>query len=112
MSKTKPELIRYTARSVAADMRKQYSGNPTYYVDILAALDALPDNASLDQIIQAGHGDMLLGAMYRCSACDRWASELVQVGEPPDYESATAMLCRDCVLEALALFSAGEALTA
>lgn len=33
----------------------------------------------------------------KCAECGKEVDWVLQVGEPPDYESATANLCRDCV---------------
>lgn len=35
-----------------------------------------------------------------CDECDKDVDEAVQVGEEPDYESATLTLCWDCVRKA------------
>lgn len=35
----------------------------------------------------------------KCAECNNEVDWVLQVGEPPDYESATANLCRDCVRE-------------
>lgn len=40
----------------------------------------------------------------RCTGCGERARAVVQVGEEPEYESSTAILCRPCVEKALALF--------
>lgn len=40
---------------------------------------------------------------HECGGCDRKVAIVVRVGERPDYETQTAYLCRDCLLEALAL---------
>ena len=41
----------------------------------------------------------------RCNGCGLYVDAAVSVGEPPDYESSTATLCRPCVEAALALFA-------
>lgn len=38
-----------------------------------------------------------------CSECGAESWGIVEIGEPPDYESATAYLCRDCLQSALRL---------
>ena len=38
-----------------------------------------------------------------CSGCERVVAVVVRVGEKSDYDSQTADLCRDCLIEALAL---------
>ena len=36
-----------------------------------------------------------------CNNCGAVTWDLVELGEPPDYESATACVCRGCLTEAL-----------
>jgi hypothetical protein len=38
-----------------------------------------------------------------CSECGATSWGIVQIGEPPDYESETAYLCRNCLQSALRL---------
>ena len=38
-----------------------------------------------------------------CHECGRRNVSVVQLGEPPDYESQTADICIDCLRQALAL---------
>ncbi len=38
-----------------------------------------------------------------CNGCGNGVWSAVEVGDEPDYESATATLCRECVLEAAKL---------
>ena len=40
-----------------------------------------------------------------CDECGLKVLEVVEMGEPPDYESATARLCRDCLRAALRLLT-------
>lgn len=39
-----------------------------------------------------------------CNECDAYVDAVVEVGQPPDYESATAQLCAPCMHKAIALF--------
>ena len=39
-----------------------------------------------------------------CDECRKEVLATVTVGQEPDYESATASLCRDCALKAAAMF--------
>ena len=41
-----------------------------------------------------------------CDACDKRVPVVVVVGEKQDYDSATAKLCRECLIEALAILPA------
>lgn len=38
-----------------------------------------------------------------CNECGKKTWDVVELGEPPDYESATARVCRDCLRAALRL---------
>lgn len=42
--------------------------------------------------------------MHDCSECGKENCECVQLGEPPDHESETAWICKDCLKKALQLF--------
>lgn len=41
----------------------------------------------------------------RCAQCEKWVEAVVVVGEAPDYDSATAALCRACLEKAVRLFA-------
>ena len=41
-----------------------------------------------------------------CTMCRRQVSEVVQVGEEPDWDSATCNLCRDCLQAAIDVLDA------
>ena len=41
----------------------------------------------------------------RCGECQTETWEIVEVGETPNYDSETALLCKKCVLDALRLFT-------
>ena len=38
-----------------------------------------------------------------CNECDREVDAVIEVGQEPDYESATARLCHDCAIRAAAV---------
>lgn len=40
----------------------------------------------------------------KCGECNVYHNTIIQIGEPADYESATAYLCRDCIKRALETF--------
>ena len=61
----------------------------------LAALGSTPDPDEVDSVI----GNKSWTELYCCSECgDR--SEVVELGEPPDYESSTAWICVRCLKDA------------
>lgn len=39
----------------------------------------------------------------RCNGCDKTVDAVVFVGEEPDYDSASAMICAPCLLDAVSL---------
>ena len=41
-----------------------------------------------------------------CDECNKPVDAVVQVGEMPDYESSTALICKNCLAAAFALFPA------
>lgn len=49
-------------------------------------------------------GNTLWAGPRCCSECGSETWDCVQLGEPPDYESATAWICKDCLKKALQLF--------
>lgn len=36
----------------------------------------------------------------KCDECGQLVNEVMQVGQEPDYESSTAMICRECLKQA------------
>lgn len=99
-------------RTVAERWDRQYplelyaqtlpSGRPNTVSGALHALDKETATAAdVEAII--GNSSWTL-ARFECDECGQLASEVVEVGEEPDYESATAKLCRSCVEQALAMF--------
>lgn len=99
---TTRDLIRGVAEKWAA----QYSHN-NYRNDVekqkigrqLKAMDAeTADSALVKSIIGNDSWTSLV-----CDECDEHVSAVVEVGAEPDYESATAKLCFDCVNQAAEL---------
>ncbi len=69
----------------------------------LAALDLSTVTAEQVNAI-IGNGSW---TSIRCNECGECVAAAVQVGEPPDYESATASVCESCLRKAVALFDGG-----
>lgn len=44
----------------------------------------------------------------RCNDCGEPSYDVVQLGEPPDYDSNTAWVCKGCLEKALALLNGGD----
>lgn len=41
----------------------------------------------------------------QCHECNNYVSNVIQLGQEPDYESSTANICKDCLRKALALIT-------
>jgi hypothetical protein len=61
--------------------------------------DATAQRIIAAQTAAARYTDMDL--TRKCDACGEERERLVRVGEAPDYDSSTATLCRECLVEAL-----------
>ena len=86
------------ANSAASRWREQYAAGQ-YGLDKLVIadqLDALGPNPNPDDI-DAVIGNTSWTSVPVCDNCGVSASVVVMVGEPMDYESSTARLCRSCV---------------
>ena len=67
----------------------------------LNALDK--ETATADDVAAIIGNDKWLYDRFTCNECDKKVSVAVQVGEEPDYESSTAILCYDCIKKAFIL---------
>ena len=93
------------AKRAAARWKGQYqnwdftwkydSGKETSYNSLLA-LGENPAPNDVDDVI--GNGSW---TDIRCDECYSHVESAMQVGEEPDYESATALICKPCLLKAL-----------
>lgn len=72
--------------------------------DIIARLEALPSNATWQEVEEASQSSWRV----RCNGCSQIKDVTVVVGAKPDYESSTARLCEACVRVALNLFLGEE----
>ena len=65
------------------------------------ALDA--DTCTIDEATAAfGNSSW---AMLLCQECDSEVEEAVQIGQETDYDSATVVVCKGCLVKALGLLS-------
>jgi len=111
----RPRLI--TPESLAAEamdrFEKQYAGydrnrrfvdgkSPHAIIAQLKSLGRTPTPREVADIISESW------VRVRCDACRESVSWAVEVGQPADYESATAVLCRECLTEAATLLAAPE----
>jgi hypothetical protein len=95
-------------RGVAARWRERYQGTLRQAPDgdkaaIARQLDALdPETATAADVTRIiGNGSWV---SLVCDECGEDVPAAVAVGQPPDYESATATVCEPCLRKALALF--------
>ena len=95
-------------RTVAERWRRHYGNEKGWKKPVLPkllALDVEKDGAEkVAEII--GNGSWV--CQYQCNECGEKSWEIAQVGEPVDYESSTAFLCRDCLRSALKLLDDGR----
>lgn len=104
---TQRELI----RGVAAKWREQYAPNGKW-LSVGAAFDKREVYERLRELdgetVAAEQVDGIIGngswTSLRCDDCDVSVGAVVEVGQPPDYESATARLCEACARKAAAAF--------
>jgi hypothetical protein len=92
------------ANKAAGQWAGQYGGSAagSWHWEVGERLRALGENPDLDAVDAAiGNGSWTL--VPACSECGREAEEVVELGEPPDYESSTAYVCRGCLARALGL---------
>ena len=95
-------------RGVADKWRKQYDpSSEAAVINKWKQLDALDkDPASVDDVAR------IIGnkswTRITCHECKNDVSEAVEVGEPPDYESNTAVICRSCMTKAVTLLQGGQ----
>ena len=102
------------AAQAAVRWREQYMSRdgvsriPSDKAPIHAALVALGTAPKPDDVDRAIGNESWTdpGQCDGCNSTDR--GPRVQVGDEPDYESSTAVLCQRCVEEALALLHKGE----
>ena len=78
---------------------KRCSGEPP----LAAALD--PETATTENL--QAYVRYTVGPSH-CHECGEKTWDMVELGEPPDYESATASICLKCLRAAIELIEKGE----
>lgn len=83
---------------------RQYPGHGSgqWSQEVSAALKQLDLTTATAEDIEAIIGNSSWTAI-RCNECNCRVKAAVQLGEDPDYDSATAVVCFDCLRKALAL---------
>ena len=92
------------ANEAHAELIKRY---PECAETIGKKLLALGENPSPDAV-DAVIGNSSWTMTPRCDECGSEEVPVVQVGEEPDYESNTAILCESCLTQAVSLFTNKE----
>jgi len=69
----------------------------------LLALGPVPDADKVDEII----GNKSWTAVCKCDECNKHSDIVIRLGEEPDYESATAYVCAECLARAIDLCKGG-----
>lgn len=97
------------AEGAAQAWARQYGrGDDEEKVATQKRLDAM-DRASISpQAVNNIIGNNLWTQLPNCDECQIAAAVLVEIGEEPDYESATAHVCLRCLKAAVKLASQGE----
>lgn len=98
-----PQIL---VETVADRWMQQYGAFPrdSGHAAILNQLKALNPTPSAAKEINRIIGNESWTRMPKCDQCQRVKPALVLMGEEPDYESATAWVCQDCLVDALKLF--------
>jgi hypothetical protein len=101
---------REQVRTVATRWRKAYLRNGAWFVnrnnnanEIHKQLEGLDVETSTAADVAAIIGNSSWAEPQRCDECGARQWPAVQLGEEPDYESNTAVVCVDCLRKALEL---------
>lgn len=86
----------------------RYGLDSTYGADkrgrrVGAELMALDQETATAEEVAEIIGNSSWARERACDECGKETWELVEIGEPPDYESSTACVCRDCLHDSLQL---------
>jgi hypothetical protein len=97
------------AAAAVARWEYQYRGSGRLFdgrkpADILKRLKALGDNPDPDAVDAAIGGEGWT-CRPQCDECGEANDVVIQLGQEPDYESATASICPACLKKALELAS-------
>ncbi|WP_157900143.1 hypothetical protein [Rhodoferax koreensis] len=92
-------------RNAATKWRWQYAGYPknSEFSKISQKLEKLDVNSATAEDVKNIIGNDSWCSPMGCNECGKSSWECVELGEPADYESRTAHICRDCLVAALAL---------
>jgi len=89
---------------VANKWREQYSRHPEgRHTETQRKLDALDLTTASAEDVARIIGNDSWAKPRECDECGTPSWQVVQLGEEPDYESSTAIICPDCLRKALLL---------
>lgn len=86
-------------RQYAISIRTKGNGEKAGIYRKLLELGDSPDPIAVDEII--GNGSWT--RVPPCDECNKETDIVVELGEPPDYESRTARICPECLKAAISL---------
>jgi hypothetical protein len=94
---------RNQVRGIAKRWRAQYGAYKDWKQEVTRKLDAIDDETATAADVAAIIGNETWAEPRTCHECGEASWDVVQVGEEPDYESATALVCVHCLRKAIAL---------
>lgn len=104
---TRKTLAREAADRWVAVYGEDGGGFGSDKVEVLRQLRALGANPRPDDV-DAVIGNRSWTEVPECDGCGAVRQRsVVRVGEPPDYDSSTCYLCKQCVAEVAAMYATG-----
>ena len=98
---------RLLIQKVAERWEKQYPKGSCHYEDkkdILLKLQAIDANTATADDVKNISGNSTWTSIA-CNECGKNVDAVVECGEPQDYESNTAYICKECLTKAVQLAS-------
>lgn len=80
----------------------QWLPSPTHAIQLAAFQKLNPETATTEDVAKAKEGFASI-EKNTCGECGVEDWDIVEIGEPPNYESWTAYLCLDCLEKAVTL---------
>ena len=76
---------------------------PKDKLEILKKLESLNLETAWPQDLEKIIGNPTWACLQLCYECGKDCLEVVELGEEPDWESSTVLICKDCLQKALKL---------
>ena len=96
--------LRSQVLGVVDRWKEQYPKAKGDKLGILRKLEALDLKKAIPEDLEHIIGNSSWACPTKCRECNKYFDVAVEVGEPPDWESATTQLCHNCIKSALELF--------